>query len=304
MIARFTTPKLASLKLTKPKGSCVFRHLPPLVGLFAACGFVLCAAPALAQVNIDQGKSAAEMFSGDCATCHKSAKGLANGRSSGALAGFLREHYTSGPQQAAALAAYVLGAGSGPAPTANLKPGTGPGTAPGEPKTSDAKPGEKARAGRQPEQDTKVEAEPVNEPAVAGAGRKPAAAGKHEPRSVTASRGPRQEPETPPPAPEATPVAAPVATPEANPAPVVTAPATPETASPATSETASPAAPQPSVTAAAPAAVPESGSVPNTAPPSNSEASPSASAAGPAETPANDGTPAENAPVPRDDIPD
>ena len=63
--------------------------------------------------NLDQGKSGQKLFADTCVTCHKSAKGLANGRNSGALAGFLREHYTSSAQQAASLAAYVLGAGSG-----------------------------------------------------------------------------------------------------------------------------------------------------------------------------------------------
>jgi hypothetical protein len=285
--AKFTGPNPTEAKFAQPKETRVFRRIVPVIGFLAGLGVALSVAPAWAQVNIDQGKSAAEMFSGDCGTCHKSAKGLANGRNSGALAGFLREHYTSGPQQAASLAAYVLGAGSGPAPTANLKPGTG------------EKPGDKTRPGRpessstaklqQPDQDTKIEAEPASEPAPAANGRKPAA-GKHEPRSVTASRGSRQEPETPPPAPEAAPVTAPVATPETAPAPVATAPATSEPSSPA-----APAEPQP-VTAAAPGAVPESGSAPAAAAPAN--------AAAPGEAPPGEGAPAEDTPVPRDDIPD
>ncbi len=123
----------------------MFRRLVPIIGLFAAGLWAgLGTSPAWAQVNIDQGKSPAEMFNGDCGTCHKSAKGLANGRNSGALAGFLREHYTSSAQQAASLAAYVLGAGGGPAPSGNLKPGTAAAEAkPGEAKPGEAKPGEK-----------------------------------------------------------------------------------------------------------------------------------------------------------------
>jgi hypothetical protein len=303
---------------TKPEESRVFRRLVPMIGLVAAWGIVVAAAPAQAQVNIDQGKSTAEIFSGDCETCHKTAKGLANGRNAGALAGFLREHYTSSAQQAASLAAYVLGAGSGPAPTANMKPGTGGDQKTGEAKPGEARPGDKtaARPGRPeagaaaklqpPDQDAKVEAEPATvEPAPAGPGRKPAA-GKHEPRAVTASRGPKQEPEVPPPAPQAAPVVAP----ETMPAPVATAPAAPErsNAEPANSET--PAAPQPAVlqpalpaTAAAPSAVPDSAQAPSAAAPSaaapNAEATSSASAAAPAEAP-----PSDSAPVPRDDIPD
>ncbi len=86
----------------------MFRRLTPTIGLFAAWFFagsifVLSAAPARAQVNIDQGKSAAEIFSNDCGTCHKTAKGLANGKNSATLTGFLREHYTSSAQQAGSL---------------------------------------------------------------------------------------------------------------------------------------------------------------------------------------------------------
>jgi hypothetical protein len=307
-------------ELTKSREVRVFRRLVPMIGLVAVWGVVVAAGPARAQVNIDQGKSTAEIFSGDCGTCHKTAKGLANGRNAGALAGFLREHYTSSAQQAASLAAYVLGAGSGPAPSAGLKPGTGGEQKTGEAKPGEAKPGDKtaAHSGRpeagesaklqQPDQDTKIEAEPAAaEPAPAGPARKPAA-GKHEPRAVTASRGSKQGPEAPPPAPQAAPIVAP----ETVPAPVATAPAASEPANPepSNSEASAPAVPQPAVpqpalsqpalpaTAAAPNAVPDSGQAPNAAAP-NAEATSSASAAAPAEA-----SPSDSAPVPRDDIPD
>jgi hypothetical protein len=293
-------------ELTKSEEVRVFRHLVPMIGLVAAWGIVVAAAPAQAQVNIDQGKSPAEIFSGDCGTCHKTAKGLANGRNAGALAGFLREHYTSSAQQASSLAAYVLGAGSGPVPTANLKPGTA-----GEQKPGEAKPGDKTAAhpGRpeagenaklqQPDQDTKIEAEPAAaEPAPAGPGRKPAV-GKHEPRAVTASRGSKQGPEAPPPAPQAAPVVAP----ETVPAPVATAPAAsePTNPEPSNSEASAPAVPQSPLpaTAAAPSAVPDSAPALRSAPAPSAEATSSASATAPAEAP-----PSDSAPVPRDDIPD
>jgi hypothetical protein len=264
-------------KTTRSKESWVFRRLLPIVGLIAVWGLGLPAAPAWAQVNIDQGKSAAEMFNGDCATCHKSAKGLANGRNSGALAGFLREHYTSSAQQAASLAAYVLGAGAGPASGANLKPGTA---------GAEAKPGDK---NRRPEPaataDVKTDSGPAKPPA-----------GKRDPRAVTASRGARQEPETPPPARDA----APMGTQET--APVATAPAAPESAAPAAPQPALPA------TAAVPGAVPESSSPPAAAgSPAASPAAPEAggtAATASGEEPQGEGAPAENAPVPRDDIPD
>ena len=106
-------------KLTRLKEISVFAHLAPKIGLAAALGLALMSAVARAQVNIDQGKPAAEIFENDCATCHKTAKGLASGKNSLMLSSFLREHYTASRDQAAALAAYVVGVGgSGPAPAA------------------------------------------------------------------------------------------------------------------------------------------------------------------------------------------
>jgi hypothetical protein len=71
----------------------------------------------MGQTNIDQGKPASELFANYCAVCHKSTRGLANGRNSLTLSLFLREHYAASGQQAAALAAYVISAG-GSAPAA------------------------------------------------------------------------------------------------------------------------------------------------------------------------------------------
>jgi hypothetical protein len=108
---------------TKSRETGVFRGVAPAIGLFVA----LLPAMAQAQTNIDQGKSPAEIFANDCATCHKSARGLANGRGSSGLASFLVEHYTASKDQAAALAAYVMGAGGGEAaPARGPKPGAAP----------------------------------------------------------------------------------------------------------------------------------------------------------------------------------
>jgi hypothetical protein len=103
---------------TKPKEVGVFRGVAPAIGLFVG----LLPATVQAQTNIDQGKSPAEIFATDCATCHKSARGLANGRGSSGLASFLVEHYTASKDQAAALAAYVMGAGGGEAAPAARGP--------------------------------------------------------------------------------------------------------------------------------------------------------------------------------------
>ena len=75
------------------------------IGLLAA----LAPAMAHAQTNIDQGKSASQIFANACAECHKSASALRKGKSAAAVAEFLREHYTTGREQAASLAAYVAG---------------------------------------------------------------------------------------------------------------------------------------------------------------------------------------------------
>jgi hypothetical protein len=90
----------------------------PVIGLASVVAVVVIAAgPTLSQTNIDQGKPASELFANYCAVCHKSTRGLANGRSGLSLSLFLREHYATSGQQAAALAAYVINAG-GNAPAA------------------------------------------------------------------------------------------------------------------------------------------------------------------------------------------
>jgi hypothetical protein len=100
----------------------VFRRLAPvnvlpMIGLLSIMVPATLPSPSRAQTNIDQGKTAAELFAGDCAACHKTTRGLANGRNSLTLSIFLREHYTASSGQAAALAAYVLSSGgNSPAP--------------------------------------------------------------------------------------------------------------------------------------------------------------------------------------------
>jgi hypothetical protein len=61
--------------------------------------------------NYSAGKTPAQLFNSDCtgAGCHRGPQGLAKGRSSGSLSGFLREHYTNSRESAAALADYLQG---------------------------------------------------------------------------------------------------------------------------------------------------------------------------------------------------
>ena len=73
-------------------------------GLLAGGGLVL--GPARAQ-NIDEGKSAPQLFAGSCVTCHKSANNLAKGRMTPTLFLFLQDHYTTSKSDAWALSSYL-----------------------------------------------------------------------------------------------------------------------------------------------------------------------------------------------------
>jgi hypothetical protein len=130
----------------------VFRRLVSAIGLLAGLALAglapaMVAGVAHAQVNIDQGKSPSEMFASDCATCHKGVRGLAVGKNSLMLSGFLREHYTASREEAASLAAYVLGAGGAEAaPKGEPKIAEPKGQEPKEPKTAAHPAGASAKA--------------------------------------------------------------------------------------------------------------------------------------------------------------
>jgi len=61
-------------------------------------------APALAQENLDAGKTPSQLFAGTCNACHKSPRGLLKTVSPSSLPGFLRQHYTTSPNMAGVLA--------------------------------------------------------------------------------------------------------------------------------------------------------------------------------------------------------
>jgi hypothetical protein len=65
-----------------------------------------------AQAVLGDPKDAPRIFAANCSACHKSPRGLAK---SGQVAGFLRQHYTTGPEMSAAMAAYLVAAGNAPA---------------------------------------------------------------------------------------------------------------------------------------------------------------------------------------------
>jgi mono/diheme cytochrome c family protein len=57
--------------------------------------------------NLDRGKTGQKLFADSCSTCHRNPRGLAKGRFSLTLRYFLQQHYSSGPETAAALSDYL-----------------------------------------------------------------------------------------------------------------------------------------------------------------------------------------------------
>jgi hypothetical protein len=74
-------------------------------------GFAAAPAPAQAQ-NLEAGKSPSQIFAGSCTACHKSARGLLKTVPAGALTGFLRQHYTTSPEMAGLLSAFLISNGA------------------------------------------------------------------------------------------------------------------------------------------------------------------------------------------------
>jgi hypothetical protein len=65
------------------------------------------ASSAGAQGNLDQSKTAAQLYASNCATCHESLASVRNDKSFFELKRFLSQHYTSNSESAANLAAYL-----------------------------------------------------------------------------------------------------------------------------------------------------------------------------------------------------
>jgi hypothetical protein len=76
-------------------------------GLFTLGALCVLGSAAANAQNLDQGKSAVQLFNDSCTACHRGAAGLARGRSRTALFQFLQEHYSSGSTTAAELASYL-----------------------------------------------------------------------------------------------------------------------------------------------------------------------------------------------------
>lgn len=88
------------------------------LGLGVALATFCAVGAASAQENLEAGKTPAQLYASDCAICHKSPHGLTKGVRIFGLDSFLRVHYTSSHQSAAAIAAYLQAIDREPAPPA------------------------------------------------------------------------------------------------------------------------------------------------------------------------------------------
>lgn len=150
--------------------------------------------PAAAQ-DYSAGKTAAQLFQSDCTACHKSSAGLAKGMDARSLTTFLREHYTTKVESAAALAAYLAAGGGaaeakqkGQAPVAEPGPGPKPKSAAhgGE---GEAKPHASVEPAGQPAEENDSAARAARPPAAAHEGVKVEEAIVRKLRFYAAARG-------------------------------------------------------------------------------------------------------------------
>jgi hypothetical protein len=120
----------------------VSRVVPGIVGWAFGTAAVLAAAAASAQ-NLDAGKSPERIFSDTCNACHRSPRELKP-----TSPAFMREHYTTGAREAAAMAAYLSSIGSDSRAVQQRKPpslGAGKDAAP--PDTPPTRPPQSVPAG-------------------------------------------------------------------------------------------------------------------------------------------------------------
>ena len=147
-------------------------------------------------VDLNEGKSPAELFNAGCAVCHQSANGLAKGRREGELTSFLRQHYTSSVQHAGALANFL----------ASPTPGAPAVATPARQAPVDRPPAPVGREDRKPQEAARPpEREPASKrkpPAAAAARTPPPAASPPEPEPEPTTSASSPPVEEKPPAPE------------------------------------------------------------------------------------------------------
>jgi mono/diheme cytochrome c family protein len=79
------------------------------IWLTFGCLALCVASSAGAQENLERGKTGAQLYASDCAACHKSPQGVSKATGILGLESFLREHYTTSGESAAAIATYLKG---------------------------------------------------------------------------------------------------------------------------------------------------------------------------------------------------
>jgi hypothetical protein len=133
------------------------KHISALIIGFAGAFAI---APAFAE-DLTAGKTPAQLFRSDCSACHHAPNGLVKERGNvGGVASFLREHYTTNTESAAALAAYVSGLAS-PGGSARNRSRRGDGdmpataTVPDDPKPAVDPAARRRRASSRPDDDGK-----------------------------------------------------------------------------------------------------------------------------------------------------
>jgi len=170
-------------------------------------------------VDLNEGKSPAELFQAGCSVCHQSPAGLAKGRREGELTGFLRQHYSSSVQHAGTLASFLVSRGAGPAaavPARQTPVERPPAPVGRRPADEERKPQEVARPDREPASKRKPPA---------AAARTPQPAAQQAPAAATAAAAAAA---VPVPGPEAAPAPAPEPTTSASSPPAEEKPAAPE----------------------------------------------------------------------------
>jgi mono/diheme cytochrome c family protein len=117
----------------------------------AAMLAVVMASPAVPQGNIDAGKTPAQIFADTCSNCHRRPQELKR-----PSVGFLRQHYTPGAQEAAAMAGFLANVPSDP------RAGRDRGKAPAEraPEREKAKPQPQQQAQDRAQERPKVQPTP------------------------------------------------------------------------------------------------------------------------------------------------
>jgi mono/diheme cytochrome c family protein len=96
------------------KRSSHFQPLANLRGLLLLGALCLVSGAPVSAQNLDEGKSAPQLYAATCAACHKNPSALAKGRFRATLLPFLQDHYTTSTSEAWALASYLASVDAGP----------------------------------------------------------------------------------------------------------------------------------------------------------------------------------------------